>query len=154
MLFRSSWGSNTLSTTGNVTGGNVIATTAVKSGAVTYTGTDGTNGQVLTTYGNGQTYFSTVSGGGTPGGNTTELQFNNAGSFAGNAAMTFDNTTGNISFGNLVIGNIGSSGTYYNVLTNKNPFRGNTTTQPSNARILMGSGKNGDRKSTRLNSSH
>jgi hypothetical protein len=140
-----SWGSNTLSTAGNVTGGNVIATTAVKSGAVTYANVDGTNGQVLTTYGNGVTHFSTVSGG---GGSNTQIQYNDGGAFAGNAAMTFDNTNGNISFGNLVIGNIGTSGTFYNVLTNKNPFLGNTTTQPSNARILMGSGKSGDWSTT------
>jgi hypothetical protein len=30
------------------------------------------------------------------------------------------------------------------VITSKNPFLGNTTTQPSNARILIGSGRNGD----------
>jgi hypothetical protein len=99
-----SWGSNTLSTTGNVTGGNVIATTAVKSGAVTYTGTDGTNGQVLTTYGNGITYFSTVSGGGgSPGGSDGQIQYNDGGSFGGNVAMTFDDATGNVTLGNIVI---------------------------------------------------
>jgi hypothetical protein len=176
-----SWGSNTLSTTGNVSVGNlnmtgrvfdtsgvfqvnaagnivlvptglveisgptVITGGQLTTGAVTYANTDGTTGQVLTTYGNGQTYFSTVSGGsGSPGGANTQLQFNDGGAFAGNAAMTFDKTNGNISFGNLVIGNIGTSGTFYNVLTNKNPFVGNTTTQPSNARILVGSGKLGD----------
>jgi len=180
-----SWGSNTLSTTGNVTAGNMILSGQIydtsgvlqlngsgnivlvpvsstqiygntniiggklTADAVTYANTDGTAGQVLTTYGNGQTYFSTVSGGsGSPGGANTQLQFNDAGSFAGNAAMTFDNTTGNISFGNLVIGNIGSSGTFYNVITNKNPLLGNSSTMPSNARILMGSGKSGDWSTT------
>jgi hypothetical protein len=100
-----SWGSNTLTTTGNITGGNVIATTAVKSGAVTITGTDGTAGQVLTTYGNGVTYFSTVSGGGngSPGGSNTQIQFNDAGAFGGNAAMTFDKVTGNTTLGNIVL---------------------------------------------------
>jgi len=135
----------------NISGANVIsantliANTSVRSGAVTYTGTDGTAGQVLTTYGNGVTYFSTVSGGsGSPGGANTQLQFNDGGAFAGNAAMTFDKTNGNIGFGNLVIGNIGTSGTFYNVFTNKNTFLGNSATQPSNARILMGSGRSGD----------
>ena len=86
-----------VSATGNITGANVI------SGVVTYSPTDGTVGQVLTTYGNGITYFSTVSGGGgSPGGSTTQLQYNNAGAFAGNAAMSFNNTTGNITLGNTV----------------------------------------------------
>ena len=92
------WGSNTLSTTGNVTSG------LLKSGAVTYTSTDGTVGQVLTTYGNGQTYFSTVSGGGgSPGGSDSQIQYNNGGAFGGNVAMSFDDTTGNITLGNIVV---------------------------------------------------
>ena len=115
------------------------------TGAVTYANTDGTAGQVLTTYGNGVTYFSTVSGGsGSPGGANTQLQFNNGGAFAGNVAMTFNNVTGNIGFGNLLIGNTGTSGTFYNVLTNPNAYLGNTTTMPLNSRILVGSGRNGD----------
>jgi hypothetical protein len=135
-----SWGSNTLSTTGNVTVGNLNMTGQVfdssgvlqlnaagnivmaptgsvqingptdiiggklTTGAVTYANVDGTNGQVLTTYGNGITYFSTVSGGsGSPGGANTQIQFNDAGAFAGNAAMTFNNTTGNVTLGNIVV---------------------------------------------------
>lgn len=56
---------NTLSLSGNVTAGNVISlgiissTGTVTANAVTYTNVAGTNGQVLTTYGNGVTYFST-----------------------------------------------------------------------------------------------
>ena len=134
------FGSNTISTTGNVTVGNLNMTGRVfdtsgvfqvnaagniilvptgstviegptnitggqlTTGAVTYANTDGTVGQVLTTYGNGVTYFSTVSGGsGSPGGANTQIQFNNAGAFAGNAAMTFNNTTGNVTLGNIVV---------------------------------------------------
>ena len=95
--------------TGNITGGNILtggvvsATGRVTAGAVTYANTDGTTGQVLTTYGNGITYFSTVSGGsGSPGGANTQLQFNDGGAFAGNVAMTFDKTSGNITLGNIV----------------------------------------------------
>jgi hypothetical protein len=127
--------------------GNLSATGKLTTGAVTYANADGTAGQVLTTYGNGVTYFSTVSGGGgdgSPGGSDSQIQYNNGGAFGGNAAMTFDDATGNIAFGNIVIGNTGTSGTVYNVITSKNPFLGNTTTQPSNARILIGSGRNGD----------
>ena len=104
--------------TGNITGGNIltggvvsatgtVAGSQLISGAVTITGTDGTSGQVLTTYGNGITYFSTVSGGsGSPGGANTQLQFNDGGAFAGNAAMTFDKTSGNIVLGNIYHNNL------------------------------------------------
>jgi len=101
---------NVTTIVGNITGGNILTAGIISStgratyGAVTYANTDGTSGQVLTTYGNGTTYFSTVSGGGgSPGGSNTQIQYNNAGSFAGNSLMTFDNTTGNIGLGNLVI---------------------------------------------------
>ena len=46
----------------------------ITSGNVAYTNTDGTSGQVLTTYGNGITYFSTVSGGGGGGSITVSDQ--------------------------------------------------------------------------------
>jgi hypothetical protein len=83
--------------------GRVTANSTISAGAVTYTNVDGTTGQVLTTYGNGITYFSTVSGGsGSPGGANTQIQYNNANAFAGNSAMTFNNTTGNITLGNIV----------------------------------------------------
>ena len=48
--------------------------------------TAGSAGQVLTTNGSGVTSWITVSGGGTPGGSTGDIQYNNAGSFAGSAA--------------------------------------------------------------------
>ena len=84
-------------TTGQVSGGYVI------SGVVTVANTDGSAGQVLTTYGNGRTYFSTVAGGSAnAGGANTQIQYNNANAFAGNSAMTFDQTTGNITMGNIV----------------------------------------------------
>ena len=131
------WGSNTLSTTGNVSSG------LLKSGAVAYTNTDGTVGQVLTTYGNGVTYFSTVSGGsGSPGGANTQLQFNNSGAFAGNSAMTFDVTSGNVTLGNIRFNN--------NVITNINSFQSNTNPNPG--RILIGSGQLGNYSPT-INSS-
>ncbi len=49
--------------------------------------TPGSSGQVLTTNGLGFTYWTTPSsGGGTPGGSTGDIQFNNGGVFAGSAA--------------------------------------------------------------------
>jgi hypothetical protein len=107
----------------------------------------GTTGQVLAKI-DGTDYntqwVTGGGGGGSPGGANTQIQFNDGGAFAGNAAMTFSNTTGNISFGNLVIGNTGTTGTHYNVITSKNAFVGNTTVSPSPARVLIGNGRNGD----------
>jgi hypothetical protein len=107
------FGSNTISTTGNITAGNltitgtetdtgnitggniltsgvVSATGRITAGAVTYANTDGTNGQVLTTYGNGITYFSTVSGGG------GSLSGNLAGNLIANGYAFTSSSNGNI----------------------------------------------------------
>ena len=59
---------------------------------IKYPQADGTGGQVLQTDGAGQLSFATVSGGGTPGGSTTEVQFNDAGAFGGDAGLTYDKT--------------------------------------------------------------
>lgn len=62
-----------VSVSGNVTGGNILtagkisAAGTVQSGNVVYTNVDGLSSQVLTTYGNGVTYWSNVASGG--GGN-------------------------------------------------------------------------------------
>ena len=56
----------------------------------------GTDGQVLTSGGAGAAvaWEDAGGGGGSPGGSDTEIQFNDGGSFGGNAAMTFDKTSG------------------------------------------------------------
>ena len=57
-----------VSVTGNITGGNIITTGSISStgnitvGNVIYPGTFGTAGQFLTSYGNGQLYWSTSGG--------------------------------------------------------------------------------------------
>lgn len=62
-----------VSAAGNVTGGNILSLGIISSAgtitanAVTYTNADGANGQVLATYGNGQTYWRAA--GTTTGGN-------------------------------------------------------------------------------------
>ena len=97
------------SASGNVTGGNILTGGIISStgrathGAVTYANTDGTNGQVLTTYGNGITYFSTVSGGGGGGANIANGTSNvNIATSNGNITMGVNGTgvviidTGNI----------------------------------------------------------
>lgn len=68
---------------------------AAAAGSTTYTlpSADGTTGQALTTNGSGTLAWTTVGGGGTPGGSNTQVQFNSSGSFAGSANLTFDGTT-------------------------------------------------------------
>lgn len=57
-----------VSVTGNVTGGNVVSLGTISTvgkptfGAITLPNTDGTTGQVLTTYGNGVVYWSSSGG--------------------------------------------------------------------------------------------
>lgn len=61
------------------------------SSGLNYPISDGTNGQVLSTDGNGNLTF--VSAVGSPGGSDTQVQFNDNGSFAGSANLTFNGTT-------------------------------------------------------------
>jgi trimeric autotransporter adhesin len=51
---------------------------------------DGTNGQVIQTNGSGALSFATVAA--SPGGSTTQVQFNNAGAFGGISGVTTDGT--------------------------------------------------------------
>jgi hypothetical protein len=52
----------------------------------------GNSGKYLTTNGT-TTSWATVSGGGSPGGSDTQVQFNNAGAFGGSANLTWNGTT-------------------------------------------------------------
>jgi hypothetical protein len=54
----------------------------------------GSIGQYLQTDGTGNLSWGEGGTGGTPGGSTTQVQFNDAGSFAGNTGFTFNKTTG------------------------------------------------------------
>jgi hypothetical protein len=60
---------------------------------------DGTNGQVLSTNGSGTLSWATATA--TPGGSTTQIQFNSSGSFSGSANLTWDGT-------NVQIGSAGA----------------------------------------------
>jgi hypothetical protein len=119
--FLASYGSNTITTTGNVSVGNIIgngqaltniaagniigavayATTANSVAVANVTGIgniattnyNGNGSQVLA--GNGY-WVAQSGGGGSPGGSNTEIQFNDAGSFGGNTAFTFNKTTGTL----------------------------------------------------------
>ena len=78
---------------GNASGtGTTTLQTANTNTDTTFTlpGTDGTNGQALTTNGSGVLAWSTLTT--SPGGSTTQIQFNNSGSFGGSSNLTWDGT--------------------------------------------------------------
>ena len=86
----------------------------------------GSSGQYLQTNGSGALTWSSASG--SPGGNSSQLQFNNSNTFAGANTLTFDNTTNTLtSTGNIILQRAfekytstgsGSTGTInYDVLT-------------------------------------
>jgi hypothetical protein len=64
--------------------------------------TGGTSGYVLRTNGAGVlSWVAQTGGGGTPGGNTTEVQYNNAGSFDGSDSFKFNNGSNTLSVTNI-----------------------------------------------------
>jgi hypothetical protein len=68
------------------------------------------------------------------GGSNTQLQFNNGGVFAGNVAMTFNTTTGNVTLGNVVING--------NAIQVTGSFQSNANPNPG--RVLFGNGVAGN----------
>ena len=144
------FGSNVISTTGNVTAANLVSTGGIfATGGASLTGTIysatalSTGGLISAAgnitgaylFGNGS-QLTGISGGGNavPSGSNTQLQFNNDGAFAGNAAMTFDVASGNVTLGNIRFNN--------NVIVNSNTFQSNTNPNPG--RIIIGTGRNGN----------
>ena len=113
--------------TGNITTANNI-----------FGGTVSATGNVTGNYfiGNGSALTGITATAG-PGGANTQLQFNNAGSLAGNSNMTFDVTSGNVVVGNIYYNglNIVPGGQGPNVLPTGN-------TNPS--RLVIGQGYNGN----------
>ena len=86
----------------------------------------GSNNQVLVATGTGSNLaFITATGLTTAPGTNTQVLFNDAGSFAANANMTFDKTTGTLSAHSLAITN---SGIFGNVFANSGTVRGNLLT--------------------------
>ena len=90
---------------------NAFTTIAVsgQSNVVSDSSTDtltfvaGSNISITTDSGSDEiTITSTASGGGTPGGNTTELQYNDAGAFAGDSDLTWDSGTNTLSAKNII----------------------------------------------------
>jgi hypothetical protein len=150
-----SFGSNTISTTGNVNVGNlnvngqiydnsgVLQLNAVGNIVLVPTGTTvvqsdfSATGNVTGNYfiGNGSQLSGIVT---SAGGSNTQIQFNNGNTLAGNGLMTFNNTTGTIGLGNLTV-NTNTIQTNVAIdLANANIYG---TTTPW--RILMGNAYNG-----------
>jgi hypothetical protein len=70
---------------------NLIGPNTASTVNFTLPSADGTSGQALTTNGSGVLAFTSVTT--APGGSTTQVQYNNAGAFAGSANLTFNGTT-------------------------------------------------------------
>lgn len=69
----------------------------------------GTNGYVLQTDGSGNLTWTAQTGGGggngSPGGSNTQIQFNDAGTFGGDAGFTYDKVTNTLTVENITAGN-------------------------------------------------
>ncbi len=94
--------------------GTLMAQTLNSNGAYSLTTSTGTNGQSLIYEGNGLTAWATISGGSTPGGSDTQVQFNNGGSaLGGDSGLTYNKTTEVFSVNGLSLanGSITTSGT-------------------------------------------
>jgi len=115
----------------DVIGVNKQAT--LRGDTITVDGTISATGNVTGNYfiGNGSQLTGITT---TAGGSNTQIQFNDGTAFAGNVAMTFDKTSGNITLGNLVIN--------ANAINNINSFQSNTNPNPG--RILFGAGRTGN----------
>jgi len=79
-------------------------TGAIKLSGLSYPTADGTANQVIQTNGSGVLSFATVSGSGSPGGSDTYVQFNDSGSFGGDAGLTYNKTTDTLSVNGISVG--------------------------------------------------
>ena len=123
-------GMSKLVVSGNITGGNVLT-----GGVVSATGNI-TGSYIL---GNGSQLTGLTAT--APAGSNTQIQYNNAGAFGGAAVFAFNNSTGNVTAGNIVIqANTTTTGSAQNIYTNSNQYLGNTATTPVLGRLLFGSG--------------
>ncbi len=101
------------------TGAPPVAATALDADISNVHIYGGIDGYVLQTDGTGNLTWTAQTGGGggngSPGGANTQIQYNDAGSFGGNAGFTFNKTSGNVSMpSNLIVtgninGNIGTA---------------------------------------------
>jgi hypothetical protein len=85
----------------------------------------GTAGNVLTSIAGAWVSNAAVGGGGSPGGATTQVQYNNSGSFAGDANLTFSGST--LTSANLIVSNLTVSQAVFSSATKQlvsNPITG------------------------------
>jgi hypothetical protein len=131
---------------------NVAAFLPTYTGAMTaMTGAVTTTANVTGSYfiGNGSQLTGISGGNATPGGSSTFIQYNNAGSFDGSANLIYNPTDGNITLGNLVFNK------NYNRILQTNAF--DTTVQSSSqnatGQFIVGDGWNGNVTSPNFNNS-
>lgn len=70
---------------------NLVGPNTANTVSFTLPSADGSNGQYLQTNGSGTLSFASITA--TPGGSTTQVQYNNSGAFAGSSNLTFNGTT-------------------------------------------------------------
>jgi len=100
----------------NVAGGNVTGPVgALEATVQDVVITGGLNGYVLQTDGLGNLSWTAQTGGGggngVPGGSNTQVQFNKAGTFGGQAGFTYNNITNTLAVSTFAAGNISSNTT-------------------------------------------
>jgi len=101
--------------TGQTTAGgafNALAPATAKGGLIVGTGANaygnvalGSSGQCLTSNGTTVAWGACGSGGGTPGGSNTQLEFNNSGAFGGASNVTYASGTGVLTVNQVANGN-------------------------------------------------
>lgn len=100
-----------------------VSDSTVISAGTTITG-GGTNH--VEAYCNGTNYVvgeGGTAGSGTPGGLTTQVQYNNAGAFAGDSALTWDSTNKILTIGNTQIGGTGTAGNFWQCKEGTDPAK-------------------------------
>lgn len=83
----------------------------------------GSNGYYLRTNGNGNVSWAAAGSGGntSPGGLNTQIQYNNAGTFAGSAGLTFNSTSNTLTTSNIFASNISATILSGNLTSNAQP---------------------------------
>jgi Repeat of unknown function (DUF5907) len=94
----------------------------------------GTSGQCLLSNGSSgdPSFAACPTGGGTPGGSTTQFEFNNSGAFGGTSNLTYASSTGVVTFNQLANGN----DTFYGVRSTDTSPTGNLIHFQNNAKTV------------------
>lgn len=141
--------------TGNVGAGNVNATGTVYTSGISSTGlssltilnvsttanlgaasnvkiTGGTDGYFLQTDGTGNLSWQPAAGNGLPGGNNTQIQYNDGGVFGGSPFLTFNDVTNTVQVaGNLLANTIQLGAGVYKFCTSEVYFATTASTSPN-----------------------